>query len=143
MPKYADRNSPSTKGLPMSDEQEFADDARTADQVWHDENRAGREQLIAENAALRAQLAEQEQRLAAAEKLLACKINDADAYRIAVDLSFAHDVVIARGHIGLWSAWRERDGEAQHLDGHASPIDAYLAAVAQGWLPEPKKGATP
>lgn len=88
-----------------------------------------------ENAALRAQLAEQEQRLAASEALLA------NVSQVHVGLVKLEQTT--RGKIAL-SRLNTRRGVLEHQSTQATNMtDAYLAAVAQGWLPEPKKGATP
>ena len=90
-------------------------------------------ELELENAALRAQLAEQEQRLAASEALLA------NVSQVHVGLVKLEQTT--RGKIAL-SRLNTRRGVLEHQSTQATNMtDAYLAAVAQGWLPEPKKGA--
>ncbi len=94
---------------------------------------ASERRLMTENAALRAQLAEQEQRLAASEALLA------NVSQVHVGLVKLEQTT--RGKIAL-SRLNTRRGVLEHQSTQATNMtDAYLAAVAQGWLPEPKKGA--
>lgn len=116
----------------MSDER-ITDEFRKAAEIEANTPITAGVSLQQENAALRAQLAEQEQRLAASEALLA------NVSQVHVGLVKLEQTT--RGKIAL-SRLNTRRGVLEHQSTQATNMtDAYLAAVAQGWLPEPKKGA--